>query len=493
MLRNYLFTFLLLCFSLHAIPQETNSVIERNYKEMTRNFNIVEKEDDVMQDSLDRAQRYFEKGVSFGEKEDYESSQEFFNKAIEVNHLYAKAFLYRGLTKIELGNYEGAIKDFSINIDLDSHYSDQAYFFRGIAKYHKHDYDGAIQDLTIAIKLNPEHEAFYERGRAYLAINEYGMALQDFDSSYRLNPGFEKIHLYRAIGLYHIGQYKSAVEDINIAKNNLPDDPKVYYYSGLIRIGLQNSYVAIEELNRCIELDPNHSRAYKARAEARVNTGNRRAARSDAKKVEMLAAEEGTVSETTQVSEPASEPKQKREAESLDIAKYFASAKQEKQKQEEEPTQKDVLDNDQNGDEIILQTDDLVDDDQSIDEETTELAFERERSKRHGTRTSRRTFDNISSLPPGFYNPQLQEYYPEGFGIQVASYSSTSNLHNLVKAYEYQFEKPVFVNVSYVNNQKLYRVIIGEFDNRKKAEYFRDNIRRSHFADSFLVSFERLY
>ncbi len=76
-----------------------------------------------------------------------------------------------------------------------------------------------------------------------------------------------------------------------------------------------------------------------------------------------------------------------------------------------------------------------------------------------------------------------------GLGVQVASYSTTSNLQSLSEAYADKYGKPVFINVSYVNGRKLYKLIIGRFDNRSDAEAFRDNLRKDDFPDSFLILF----
>ncbi len=428
------------------------------------------------QDDIKRSRDFFNEGVKYGIDEKYSESLESFNKAIEINPIYAKAFLYRGLTKTELSDYKGAVRDYTITIELDPGYSDQAHYFRGIAKYKSGDYDGSIRDFSIAIRLSPDFISFFQRGKAYLKISEYGRALQDFDIANRLNPDYSKTFLYRGQTLYHVGQYKAAIDDLEQAKELFADNPTAFYYSGLARIAIQNSYVAIEDLDKCIELDPEFSEAYLARARAKKNTGNHQAAKADKKKAEALLAKTKDREETIDV--PETTDKQKVSSETLNIADFFSSGRS----------------NERTKPETIKDTEDTLE----FDEIITESPAKKEKELTTETAATDKTITDktkldITQLSSGFYNNMLKKASPKGFGIQVASYSNTDNLQNLVSAYEEQYEKSVFINVSHINDQKIYRIIIGQFDDRSKAESFRNQLRQSHFSDCFLIVFERLY
>ncbi len=426
------------------------------------------------QEEINQSREFFNKGVQYGVNNEFQKSLEAFNNAIEINPIYAKAFLYRGLTKTELHDYKDAIKDFTITIELDPGYSDQAHYFRGLAKYKKSDYEAAIRDFSIAIRLNPDFVSFFQRGKAYLKLKEYGRALQDFDISYRLNPEFQDIHLYRGQALYYVGQYQSAIEDLDIAKQLMPDNPEAYYYSGLTRIAMQNSYVAIEDLDKCIEMNPNYGEAYLARARAKKNTGNHQAAHADEEKAKTLLAKAETDDKTVTLTTKDDPAEHETSSETLDIAKFFSSDTRTKPS-----AVKDV-------EEDIATVEDKV-------EVEAEPELIKEKPAAPETTAVEKKAPDITQLSSGFYNKMLNNTYPKGFGVQVASYSNTDNLQNLVNAYEEQFEKPVFINVNHLNGQKIYRIIIGQFNNRDEAESFRDNLRQNHFSDCFLIVFERLH
>ncbi len=424
-------------------------------------------------EDIEKARDLFNKGVQHGVNEDYEKALEAFNNAIKINPVYAKAFLYRGLTKTELPDYKDAIKDFTITIELDPGYSDQAHYFRGLTKHHLGNYNASIQDMSVAIRLNPDFISFFQRGKSYLRLEEYGRALQDFEISYRLNPDFEKIHLYRGKSLYYIEQTELAIKDLETAKKLLPDNPEVFYYSGLARIDIQNSYAAIQDLDKCIELNPDFHKAYEARAQARKNTGNHNAAQADLEKAKSIIDEGETTAETTiqPTKKEREDPEKKTTPHEINIADYFVT--------NEHATKSEISA--------------FSEMEEEVDSEKKSKHKPKNDTEVTPDSTSEAVKKDITLLSTGLYNNMLNKVNPKGFGIQVASYSSTNNLQNLAGAYEEQFKKPVYININKVNEQKVYRIIIGEFNEREKAESFRDNLRENHFSDSFLIVFERLY
>jgi tetratricopeptide (TPR) repeat protein len=75
-----------------------------------------------------------------------------FDKAIEINPKFAKAFCFRGSAKYLSGDVKGAIADFDNAIKLDSK-DNLSYYRRGLAKYDIGDKNGARLDLEKADKL----------------------------------------------------------------------------------------------------------------------------------------------------------------------------------------------------------------------------------------------------------------------------------------------------------------------------------------------------
>jgi len=98
------------------------------------------------------AEEYFKQGVTKIDNGDYDGAIENFNKVIELDPKNAKAYAGRGNAKGIFGDNKGAIQDYNKAIELNPNYAD-AYNNRGIVKYKLGDYRGAIQDFNKAIGL----------------------------------------------------------------------------------------------------------------------------------------------------------------------------------------------------------------------------------------------------------------------------------------------------------------------------------------------------
>ena len=80
----------------------------------------------------------------------------------------AQAYLDRGNSHLQKGNWDQAIADFSRALELAPK-SDDAYFGRGRAYAFKRDLDRALADYSQALELNPKlAEAYDNRGNIYL-------------------------------------------------------------------------------------------------------------------------------------------------------------------------------------------------------------------------------------------------------------------------------------------------------------------------------------
>jgi tetratricopeptide (TPR) repeat protein len=104
----------------------------------------------------------------------------------------AVAFYNRGLAYLDKDDYDRAIADLSEAIRLKRDYA-EAFNNRGIAYIRKGEYDRAIADLNEAIRLKPDHaKAFLNRGGAYFGKDDYDRAIADLSEAIRLKPDYAK-------------------------------------------------------------------------------------------------------------------------------------------------------------------------------------------------------------------------------------------------------------------------------------------------------------
>lgn len=151
------------------------------------------------------------------------------DKAIEKNPKNIYALTNRGVDKSILGDYYGAIEDYTEIIKIDSDNA-LAFLNRGKNKRRLKDYQGAIEDFAKAIKTKG-NEMFY-LDRIENAFVETGF---DFDVS------MEEIRFERGIAYYHIDSLNSSFNDFNFCIQKKFELPESFYHRGLIYISFGDS------------------------------------------------------------------------------------------------------------------------------------------------------------------------------------------------------------------------------------------------------------
>ncbi|MGF2036101.1 MAG: tetratricopeptide repeat protein [Nostoc sp. CmiVER01] len=110
-------------------------------------------------------------------------SQPGFPQAIKINPKDAIAYKKRGNARSDLGDFEGAIEDYTQAIQINPNYAD-AYYNRGNARSDLGDFEGAIEDYTQAIQINSNYaDAYYNRDNIRLEIADKQGAIEDFQKA----------------------------------------------------------------------------------------------------------------------------------------------------------------------------------------------------------------------------------------------------------------------------------------------------------------------
>ena len=139
-----------------------------------------------------------------------------------------KCLKERGITKIEVLDYNGAITDL-----LKYHFYDNedgsALFFAGHAAFLKGDLDQAIENFSDAIKLNSNiAESYFERGRCYLDQLKYDLAFSDLCMAVDIKPNNGEYFCYRGLIYFGLKNKLGACHDWEKARSL--DYPKAEEY-----------------------------------------------------------------------------------------------------------------------------------------------------------------------------------------------------------------------------------------------------------------------
>jgi tetratricopeptide (TPR) repeat protein len=158
-----------------------------------------------------------ENGYALRNSKEYTKSVEAFNKAIEVDPRYARAYIGRSGTYRRLGQFDKAVQDADSAVVLDPTIAG-AYDNRGLAYACLGRYEAAIADYSKGIAISP-HEArfFFNRGLAYSMINRYVSAIKDYDKAVELKQNYAAVYFHRGVAYANSGNFEKAVENFKTA------------------------------------------------------------------------------------------------------------------------------------------------------------------------------------------------------------------------------------------------------------------------------------
>jgi tetratricopeptide (TPR) repeat protein len=122
-------------------------------------------------------------------------------------------------------------------------------------------------DLIISSGFNISGALLYSFDNYKSAIDNYNIAIQ-------CNPQDEKVYFNRGIAKFMISEYAAAIEDFSQALQINPQDSQAYTERGVARSMIGDNEVAIEDCSHAIQLNPQIFRAYYGRGLARSYIGD---------------------------------------------------------------------------------------------------------------------------------------------------------------------------------------------------------------------------
>ena len=146
------------------------------------------------------------------------------------NNLAAGAWFSTGYLRVQLGEHEKAISDFSKALDLKPDYV-EAYYNLGTAKLKIGKFKEAIDDFDKVLELDADYpQAYYSRGFANLSLRKYEDASADFRKALDLKPDYVEAKR----GLKEVKSYLESIKPINPNTANA----EAYYSRGAARFSI---------------------------------------------------------------------------------------------------------------------------------------------------------------------------------------------------------------------------------------------------------------
>ncbi|MDJ0733016.1 MAG: tetratricopeptide repeat protein [Nostocaceae cyanobacterium] len=173
---------------------------------------------------------------------DYEGAIADFTQAIRINPYDAILYMNRGYIRSNIGDNQGAVEDYTEAIKINPNYHNHqssdnlvknhfhadiliqsieinandavGYKNRGNARYDLGDYQGAIVDYTQVININPDDaDAYYNRGNARYDLEDYQGAIVDYTQVININPDDADAYYNRGNARYNLGNKQEAIVD----------------------------------------------------------------------------------------------------------------------------------------------------------------------------------------------------------------------------------------------------------------------------------------
>ncbi|MDD7886630.1 tetratricopeptide repeat protein [Flavivirga sp. 57AJ16] len=207
--------------------------------------------------TFSQSNKFFRKAVR---ETDLNEKIALFTKVLELDSKNLDAYFYRGIAKNDLGDYHGAIVDYSkiivLNPDADTYYN------RGNSRYSLKDFVGAKSDYGKAFEMDSTFmDALYSLGCVKYDLGEYIEAIKDFSKVIKAVPTQPKTYLLRASAYKALKEYKKALEDYSLAILAEPSADN-FYNRGVFYMDINSYQNANTDLSTSLRINKNNTFAY---------------------------------------------------------------------------------------------------------------------------------------------------------------------------------------------------------------------------------------
>ncbi|MGE4586095.1 MAG: tetratricopeptide repeat protein [Mangrovibacterium sp.] len=217
---------------------------------------------------------YIQAGQTRLQVGNYVGAIEHFNIVIKFKPQLPEPYFLRGLAKHQLEDFRGAIADYDVAINIKPYFPD-AYSSRGLARLELQDFEGAIADYNKALELAPRDAGIYNnRGIARISMKNVEGAIADYNKALKFNPNFINAYINRSNAYIVKGEIREAIRDLNRVVMIRPHYGQVYLLRGLARFQLDDYAAALRDFDQTLRFDPQNAYAYNNRGIVKQELGD---------------------------------------------------------------------------------------------------------------------------------------------------------------------------------------------------------------------------
>lgn len=184
-------------------------------------------------------QQELEEGIASYRKNKYKDALDHFSRAILLDSNMINAYMYRGITRDAMDDFNAAIADFTRAARLDTN-DVWVYVERSQTFIAMKEYEAAESDLLKIIARGQNtidaSDAFYNLARIYMIWKRWEPAVNYFTRSSRYRTNDPELYLLRGTCKFELADYKGCIKDMDIAIDMDDNLEQAYYYRGLGKI-----------------------------------------------------------------------------------------------------------------------------------------------------------------------------------------------------------------------------------------------------------------
>jgi tetratricopeptide (TPR) repeat protein len=159
----------------------------------------------------DKRKDLYRRGIKLVSDRKYEKAIEAFDKAINKEPAYYRAWFMRGYSLSCLQRYDEALQNYDKALDITPD-SDEVWFYKGVLFRDINQVDEELRCYDKVLQIQPEHvEALCHRAHLYLNQNNYDLALADLETAISLNSEYAEAWHYRGDALSKLERSQEAI------------------------------------------------------------------------------------------------------------------------------------------------------------------------------------------------------------------------------------------------------------------------------------------
>ncbi|MFX0102170.1 MAG: tetratricopeptide repeat protein [Candidatus Hodarchaeota archaeon] len=161
------------------------------------------------------------KGFELYKKDKFEESIEYLDKALEIDPEDNSSLYCKAQALGMMGKYEEALENVNKLLELDEE----------------------------------DNIAWFNKATYLVNMEKFKESLECYDRSLEIDPGYDIVHHDKAVALAQLGRHKEAIKHFNVFLENNPEDRDALYLKSVSLRSLGKYNESIESFQRAIALD----------------------------------------------------------------------------------------------------------------------------------------------------------------------------------------------------------------------------------------------